>query len=281
MSSFQMTDSQLVLDARLPSLIESTLTWQRDVAQRNSRRGSASRANTPQPVPEASRAGTVTAVQTTVQTSVGIDFAEEIANTASHAVGVAFSVMAAIALTGFAASTGSVFHVLACVVYSTSAIALYSASTVYHAVSEAKLKRRLQRLDHACIYLFIAGSYTPFLLTALWGPLGWALLAVIWTMAAVGIWIKCVSTKPFTTMSAIPYVAMGWVVVFAIKPLLASLPLAAFVWLVAGGFFYTAGVFYYVRDQRRYNHFIWHLFVLAGSVCHFLSIAATLMATAP
>lgn len=277
MSSFQMTDSQLVLDTSFPSLIESTLSWQRDAARRKPRRKPVTRRSIEQPAPVAAEISS-TAV---VKPSVGIDFAEEIANTASHAVGVAFSVMAAIALTRFASSTGSVFHIIACVVYASSAIALYAASTVYHAVSDTKLKRRFQRLDHACIFLFIAGSYTPYLLTALRGPLGWTLLAAIWTMAAVGVWIKCVSTKPFTTMSAVPYVAMGWLVVFAIKPLLASLPMLAFVWLLAGGLFYTGGVYYYARDGRRYNHFIWHLFVLAGSVCHFLSIVATLLATAP
>lgn len=277
MSSFQMTDSQLVLDARLPSLIESTITWQREVSLRRKRREHAQR-----PV-RRSQSVVSADVEVAVPSNggVAIQLTEEIANTASHALGVAFSVLASIPLMVFAGSTGSVFHIIACAVYGATALTLYTASTLYHAAVDDRLKRKLQRFDHVGIYLFIAGSYTPFLLTALRGPLGWTLLTAIWAMAAVGIWVKCTSTKPFTTMSAVPYVAMGWLVVFAIKPLMASIPFDALVWLVAGGLFYTAGVYFYVRDRKPYNHFIWHLFVLAGSVCHFLSITATITATAP
>lgn len=276
MSSFQMTDSQLLLDARLPSLIESTISWQRDAAQRREKKERARQVRRSEPV---------VAVNANIAAAsdggVAIRFAEEVANTASHALGMAFSILASIPLMVFAGSTGSIFHIIACAVYGATALTLYTASTLYHAAVDSQLKRKLQRFDHVGIYLFIAGSYTPFLLTALRGPLGWTLLTAIWAIAAVGIWVKCTSTKPFTTMSAVPYVAMGWLVVFAIKPLIASLPFDAFAWLVAGGLFYTAGVYYYVRDSKPYNHFIWHLFVLAGSVCHFLSITATVTATAP
>ncbi len=277
MSSFLVTDSQIVLDTRFPSFLESTLVWGNGAAGQKSRQPRVARLAI-KPQPNLVAAASVDAV---ADRTLGESFAEEIANSASHAFGVVFSLVTSIALVSFAMSTGSVFHVIACVVYGSSAVALYLASTVYHAVSNDYLKRRFQVLDHACIYLFIAGSYTPFLITAMRGPLGWALLAAIWSMAIVGIWAKVVATGPPTAMSAVPYVAMGWLVVLAAKPLIATLPPTAFAWLVVGGVLYTAGVYFFVRDQHRYNHFIWHLFVLAGSVSHFIAIAATITATAP
>jgi|GEM_PF-45419 len=277
MSSIQMTDSQLMLNARLPSFLESTLVWGNGSEQHSTRR----RCPSPGDIEPRPTLVAPTEVAILGDTPVPEDRAEEIANCASHALGVVFSIAASVVLIRFALSTGSASHTIACVVYGSTAIALYLASTVYHAVSNETLKLQFQVVDHACIYLFIAGSYTPFLMTGMRGPLGWMLLVAIWTMAVVGIWTKVVATRPLTTMSAVPYVAMGWLVVFAAKPLIESLPLESFGWIVVGGFFYTTGVYFFVRDQRRYNHFLWHLFVLAGSVSHFLAIAATITATAP
>lgn len=171
------------------------------------------------------------------------------------------------------ATRGDGWRVAAASVYGASLVLLYATSTLYHALPGAQLKALLRRCDHAAIYLLIAGTYTPFLLGPLRGAWGWSLLAVIWTLAAVGVALKSVFGVRLPALSTNLYVAMGWLVVVAAVPLVRALPWQALGWLLAGGLLYTGGVAFYVLDQRmRYAHAIWHLFVLGGSVAHFCAV---------
>ncbi|TXT24839.1 MAG: hemolysin III [Rhodocyclaceae bacterium] len=172
----------------------------------------------------------------------------------------------AAALSGDAVKTASV------VVYGVTLVMLYSISTIYHSV-RGPFKRILRKLDHLSIYLLIAGSYTPFCLISLRGPWGWWLFGIVWTLAVVGMLQEIKPRSEARIMSLIIYGVMGWIVLVAIKPLLASLGLAGFLWLAAGGVFYTVGIIFFAFDERfRHWHGIWHLFVIAGSLMHFIAI---------
>mgnify|MGYP002624123667 CR=1 FL=1 len=208
-----------------------------------------------------------------VGSALQTEAAEEVVNTLTHGLGLALSVVGGGVLVFCTHASGSTGQLVGCLVYGLAAIALYAASTLYHAATAPRLKRCLQFADHACIYLFIAGTYTPFLLTALRGPLGTGLLVLIWTMAAGGILLKLANPQRLDSMTAWPYVAMGWVIIGAAKPLFTNLAPLAIVWLLAGGVAYTAGVWFYKQADRLYYHSIWHLFVLAGTVCHFCAVA--------
>jgi hemolysin III len=165
-----------------------------------------------------------------------------------------------------------VVDVVGAAVFAASAIVLYLVSTLYHAVPAGRVKGWLNRLDHAAIYLFIAGSYTPFTLGVLQGPAGWSLFGVVWAVAAFGVAIKLLNRLRHPLVSTALYLAMGWVVVFALGPLIERVPAAGLAWLVAGGLSYTVGAVVFLLDHRlRYGHFVWHLFVLGGSVCHFFA----------
>jgi hemolysin III len=157
-------------------------------------------------------------------------------------------------------------------VYGTTLVSLYAASTLYHAFRKPEIKRILRVLDHCAIYLLIAGTYTPFVLVGIGGGWGWTLFGTIWTMAAAGIAFKVFFTGRFAVLSTATYVCMGWLGVIAFKPLIESLTAGALVWLVFGGVLYTAGTLFYHR-RMPYSHALWHLFVLAGSVCHFVAIS--------
>lgn len=196
---------------------------------------------------------------------------EEIANSVIHGLGAALSLAGLVAMILVAISRGTGADVAACAVYGTSLVLLYLSSTLYHALSNARAKRVFRILDHASIYLLIAGTYTPFTLITLWGARGWWLFAVVWALAVTGIVFKCFFTGRFHVFSTIVYILMGWVAVSVIQPLYQILPLPGFALLLGGGVLYTLGVAFF-GSLWKFSHAVWHVFVLAGSVCHFLSV---------
>jgi hemolysin III len=201
---------------------------------------------------------------------------EELANVLTHGVGVVASVSGAAVLIVLAALSGDAWVIVGVSVFATSLIALYTASTLYHAVRSSVLKARLKVLDHAAIFLLIAGTYTPFMIGALRGGWGWSLFGVIWGLAVAGIGLKLVFTGRFQVLSTAMYVAMGWLVLVGMGPLVRALDPATLVWLVAGGVAYTAGTPFYHSRRIPYAHAVWHLFVLAGSVCHAIAVGTIL-----
>jgi hemolysin III len=196
---------------------------------------------------------------------------EELANCLSHGVGFLFALAAAPILIVGALSRGTAADVVGASVFGGSLILLYLASTWYHAVPQSPLKQRLRRLDHAAIYILIAGTYTPFTLGVLGGAWGWTLFGLVWSAAAVGVYHKLVAGVRYPRLSTVLYLLMGWLVVIAIRPLVANVPLDGLIWLIAGGLAYTGGVVFYVA-RRPYSHLVWHLFVLTGSTCHFFAV---------
>jgi hemolysin III len=193
-------------------------------------------------------------------------------NSWSHLIGAALAISGLILLTTFAASTGDPWKIVSVVVYGSTLVLLYVISTLYHSL-QGRAKAVFQRLDHCAIYLLIAGSYTPFALVTLRGPLGWTLFGINWGLAIFGIVQENILGKRTRALSLGIYVVMGWLIIFAIKPLAAALPAAGMNWLAAGGVVYTLGIVFYVLDTRiPHGHGIWHLFVLGGSLCQFISI---------
>jgi hemolysin III len=200
-------------------------------------------------------------------------FREEVASAVTHGAGLLLAVGEVPVLIALGVLYGSGVHVAAFSIYGASLVALYAASTLYHAFQTPRLKRLFRVVDHAAIYLLIAGTYTPVTLVSLDGLWGWGLFALVWTLAAVGCVFKLFCTGRFERTSTALYLGMGWAAVLAIGPLLDTLPAAAFGWLLAGGLAYSAGVAFYAWERLPYNHAVWHGFVLAGSVCHFVAIA--------
>jgi hemolysin III len=198
---------------------------------------------------------------------------EELANSISHGIGFLLAVASLPVLLGFAQGNGSTMNNVAVCVFSATMMLLYLVSAVYHAVPAGRAKELLNRCDHAAIYLFIAGSYTPFVLGVLRGGWGWSMFGVVWAMAALGVAAKLLNRLKHPLWSTGLYVAMGWVAVLAAAPLLARMPGAGLAWLIAGGVSYTAGAVVFLYDSRvKYAHFVWHLFVLGGSACHFFAV---------
>jgi hemolysin III len=195
---------------------------------------------------------------------------EEIANSIAHGIGAALGIAGLVAIVG-AARHRPPWQIAACATYGTSLVLLYVCSTIYHALTNNRAKRVFKILDHSTIYLLIAGTYTPVTLIALRGPWGWTLFAVVWGLCVCGVVFKSLWIGRLKVASTVVYVLMGWCAVLAIRPLVAALPWAGFMWLLAGGLCYTAGVAFYV-SSRRFAHFIWHLFVLAGSVCQYWAV---------
>ncbi|MFG6468045.1 PAQR family membrane homeostasis protein TrhA [Roseateles sp. BYS87W] len=203
-------------------------------------------------------------------------FGEELANALSHGLGAALAIAALPILVVRALGHGGAADVAAAAIFAASAILLYGISTLYHALpaslAQGRVKAWLMRLDHAAIYVFIAGSYTPFTLGVLHTGPGLTLLVAVWAAAAFGVTIKLLNRLRHPVVSTLLYLAMGWVVVFAIGPLVERMPAAGLALLVAGGLSYTVGAVVFLLDNRvRYAHFVWHLFVLGGSVCHFFA----------
>jgi len=197
---------------------------------------------------------------------------EEKWNALTHGFGLGLSVGGLVVLVTLAGSNGGALHVVSCAVYGASLVVLYAASTLYHAAREPRLKRALRVVDHCAIYVLIAGTYTPFTLVVLQGGWGWTLFGLVWGMTAVGLLSKVLLADRFRAASVVTYLAMGWLAVIAVKPLLATVPPGALVWLLMGGLAYTAGTAFYGSKGLPYNHAVWHVFVLAGSLCHYLAV---------
>jgi len=195
---------------------------------------------------------------------------EEVASLLTHALGVLFGMVALVVMLVLAGNEP--LKLVSAAVFGVSLVLLYSSSTLYHFFTSPRWKARFQVLDHACIYLLIAGSYTPFTLVTLRGPWGWALFAAVWAMAIAGVCIKTLGKgKKDHWISTALYLLMGWLILLAFVPLLRAMPLAGVAWLVAGGLSYTFGVVFFAWRRLPFNHAIWHLFVLAGSACHVLA----------
>lgn len=197
---------------------------------------------------------------------------EELANRLTHGLGIAFSVVGLVLMVVFSARFGDAWQVVSTAIFGTTLVLLYSASTLYHSFDHEATRRLLQKIDHACIFLLIAGTYTPFLLVTLRGPWGWSLFGVVWGLAVVGVALKFWFAGRFNLASTIVYLAMGWIVIVALRPLLAALPSGGVKLLFAGGICYTGGAAFYLWEKLPYHHAIWHLFVLAGSVCHWAAV---------
>lgn len=198
---------------------------------------------------------------------------EELANALTHGLGALASTAGGAVLISLAAVHGDLWQLVSAAVYSISLVLLYSASTLYHAARHQVAKARLRVLDHAAIYILIAGTYTPFTLVGLRGDWGWALFGVIWVLAIAGVVFKLVATGRFPRLSTAIYLAMGWLALIAIGPLIQALPRSALLWLLAGGISYTVGTAFFHSRRVPFSHAIWHLFVLAGSICHFVAVA--------
>jgi hemolysin III len=197
---------------------------------------------------------------------------EEVANCVTHGVGLALSVVGLFALVWLAWTHGDAWHVLSSTVYGASLVTLYLASTLYHGARSARAKHFFQILDHCCIYLLIAGTYTPFTLVTLRGGWGWTLFGLVWTFALAGILFRVRFGTRYRPVAVASYVLLGWLCVIAVKPILATVPTAALLWIVAGGLAYTTGVFFFASKRIPHNHAIWHLFVLGGSICHYMAV---------
>ena len=196
---------------------------------------------------------------------------EELANAVTHGVGLLASLIGVPVLVTSYLARGDLLLVLGVSVFAASLLAVYTTSTLYHAVPHPRAKHVLRLADHVAIYLLIAGTYTPFTLGVLRGAWGWAMFGAIWTLAALGIFFKLVFRSRFKKVSTAFYLGMGWLIVFALRPMALAMPSAGIILLAAGGLLYSAGVFFYVR-KAEYAHAIWHCFVLGGSACHFFAV---------
>lgn len=198
--------------------------------------------------------------------------AEEIANSVTHAVGIVAAIAGLAVLSAFAALRGDAWHVVGCSIFGATLILLYTTSTIYHSVHAQRLKPILRAFDHSAIFLLIAGTYTPFMLGNLRGPWGWSLLAVIWTLGLGGIILRLFLRGRLHGLVVALYIAMGWAIVVAVKPMLDHVALGGLLLLAGGGLAYTAGVVFYRWRRLPYSHAIWHGFVLLGSTLHFFSV---------
>jgi hemolysin III len=194
---------------------------------------------------------------------------EEIAHAVTHGLGLLLSIAGLAVLVAAASVRGDAWHVVGCAVFGVTLVLLYAASTLYHSIHHQRAKRVLRKLDWSAIFLLIAGSYTPFTLVSLRGGWGWTLLALVWGLAVLGIVLQVIIPTSVRRLSVAIYLAMGWLVLIAIEPLVRSLHSEGLVLLVLGGLAYTLGLAFYAWRRLPYNHAIWHVFVLAGSACHF------------
>ena len=201
---------------------------------------------------------------------------EEIFNSVTHGIGTVLSVVALALLVSYAVGKGDIWHIVSYSIYGSTLVLLYLCSTLYHSFTKEKIKNLFARFDHAAIFLLIAGTYTPFLLTVLRGTLGWTLFGIIWGVALIGVVIRSIYLTRFRKLMVGLYLAMGWMFVVAVGPMLRNLPLISIIFLFLGGIFYSVGVVFYVKRNLKYAHGIWHLFVLAGSIMHFFAVIYSL-----
>jgi len=202
---------------------------------------------------------------------------EELLNSVTHGVGLALSAAGLVVLVVLASLHGSAWHIVSCAIYGTSLILLYGASMLYHASRKTEVRKRMRALDHASIYVLIAGTYTPLVLVNMRGGWGWTLFGLVWGAAIAGIVFKAFFAGRFTVVSTLLYLAMGWLVIIAIDPLLRALPDTGLLFLLLGGLAYSLGCFFYLRDAKPFRHVVWHLFVLAGSVFHYFAIVVSVL----
>ena len=200
-----------------------------------------------------------------------LSFEEEIANSISHGLGLLLALVAAPVLVISAMRAGSFGFIVGAGVFGATMVLLYLASTLYHSLTHAGAKRLFRLFDHCAIFFLIAGTYTPFALGVLRGPWGWTLLIIVWTLALTGITLKAIQGTRHSWISIALYIVMGWLAVVATKPILTLVPLPGILLILAGGIAYTGGLAFFA-GQRRYSHFIWHLFVIAGTTCHFFAV---------
>jgi len=197
---------------------------------------------------------------------------EEVANSISHGLGLLLALVALPILILAAIKAGSAHFIVGVSVFGSTMVLLYLASTLYHSLTHDAAKRLFRLFDHAAIFLLIAGTYTPFALGVLRGPWGWSLLAIVWSLAIIGITLKINKRTRHSHISIVLYVIMGWLAVVAIKPILMLIPVPGIILILAGGLAYTGGLAFFAAQRIRYNHFIWHLFVIAGTTCHFFAV---------
>jgi hemolysin III len=197
---------------------------------------------------------------------------EEIFNSITHGVGTLLSIAALVILVVMAVGKGDAWHVVSYSIYGSTLILLYLASTLYHSFTKEKIKNLFARFDHAAIFLLIAGTYTPFLLTVLRGTLGWVLFGIIWGVAIIGVIIRSIYLTRFKKLMVGLYLAMGWLFVVAVGPMIKNLSTISIIFLFVGGLLYSVGVIFYIKRNLKYGHGIWHLFVLGGSIMHFFAV---------
>lgn len=194
-----------------------------------------------------------------------------IANSVTHGVGAVLAIAGAVVLVVTTAG-GNSWQVASCVIFACTLVAVYICSTLYHSLVRTRAQRVMRIIDHSAIYLLIAGTYTPFALVSLRGHGGWPLFAIVWSLAVFGIVFKSFAIDRFEIASVIVYLAMGWLVVFMMRPLLHAIAWRGIYWIALGGLFYTAGIVFYALDRLSYFHASWHVFVLAGSTCHYFAV---------
>lgn len=207
-----------------------------------------------------------------IENDVKFNRKEELFNSISHGLGVLFGISALVLISVFAGKTGDPWKIVGGVIYGISLVALFLASSLYHGFIEGKAKNVFEIMDHSAIFILIAGTYTPFTFVNLRGPIGWTIFGVVWSLAIAGIVYKIFFVRKFVIFSTLIYILMGWLIIFAIGPLSQTLSGGGLFWLVMGGVLYTLGTPFYIIRKIPFNHGIWHLFVLAGSVCHFITV---------
>ena len=199
-------------------------------------------------------------------------YQQEIANSITHGIGAILSIAGLIVLLVMAGTKGDIWRIVSFSIYGTTLVFLYLMSTIYHGSSNTRIKKVFQILDYSAIYLLIAGSYTPLTLISLRGPWGWTLFGLVWGIALTGIMLQIFFFKRMNIISMVLYIIMGWLILIAIKPLIETIPRGMLLWIIAGGISYSLGIIFYLSKKIPYHHTIWHLFVLGGSVTHYLAI---------
>jgi len=197
---------------------------------------------------------------------------EETINALTHGLGALLSLAGLVVLVVLASLRGDAWHIVSCSIYGVTLLLLFSSSTLYHSFRNERVKHVLRIIDHAAIFLLIAGTYTPFVLVNLRGKWGWSLFGVIWGLALAGIVFQVFFVSRFRVLQTLIYLLMGWLVVIAGKPLLSRVALPGLIWLLAGGLSYTVGALFYLWKKLPYHHAVWHLFVLAGAICHYFAV---------
>lgn len=205
---------------------------------------------------------------------------EELANALTHGIGLLLSIAGLVLMVTYSALRSDAWAVTSTAIFGATLVLLYTTSTLYHSFRREDLKRMMRKFDHAAIFLLIAGTYTPFLLISLRGPWGWSLFGVVWGLAAVGVALKFWFTGRFRLLSTLIYIGMGWLVIIAFRPLIHSLPAGGLWLLFAGGLCYTGGAVFYLMKRVPYHHAVWHLWVLAGSACHWAAVFGYLTGSA-